>query len=66
MESLLNESKLNLKRGQMIKFYNKLGKVKIAKYLMAGEKEGTVVVCDYDSFGGSSKVINLSDIVKIS
>ncbi len=64
MESLLNEAKLNFKRGQLIKWYNPIGKIKLGKYVMAGSTEGYIVVTDYDSFGGLPKVVPLSALVK--
>lgn len=44
MNSLLNETKLNFKKGQQIKYFDYIGKIQIAKYLMAGDKEDEIVV----------------------
>lgn len=64
MDSLLNETKLNFKRGQLIKFYNHIGKIKLGRYVMASSAEGYIVVKDCDSFGGMPKVIPLTALIK--
>lgn len=59
----LGETKSNFKKGQMVKFYNHIGKIKLGEYVMESSKEGYIVVKDCDSFGGI-KEIPLTAIVK--
>lgn len=44
MDSLLNEMKLDFKRGQKIKYFDHIGKIHIGTYIMAGSKENTIVL----------------------
>ena len=44
MDSLLNEMKLDFKRGQRIKYFDHIGKIQFGKYVMASSEEGYVVL----------------------
>lgn len=61
MESLLNEMKLNFKRGQRIKFYTPTGEIRAGSYVMAGSAEGYIVLNMGGKYG-TPKVIPISAI----
>ena len=62
MDSLLNEAKLNFKRGQRIKFYTPTGKLRAGKYVMASSAKGYVVL-DMGGEYGTPQVVPISSIV---
>lgn len=62
MDSLLNETKLDFKRGQRIKFVDPKGKTQVGKYVMASSAEGFVVL-DMGGNYGTPKVVAISSIV---
>lgn len=62
MDSLLNEMKLDFKRGQRIKFYTPTGELRAGKYVMASSAEGYVVL-DMGGQYGTPKVVPISSIV---
>ena len=62
MDSLLNETKLNFKRGQRIKFYDHKGELRAGKYLMASSAEGYIVL-DMGGAYGTPKVVAVDSIV---
>lgn len=62
MDSLLNEIKLDFKRGQRIKFTDHRGDVRVGKYVMAGSAEGYIVL-DMGGNYGTPKVVPITAIV---
>ena len=59
MDSLLNETKLDFKHGQRIKYFDSLGRVKFGTYVMASSAEGYVVL---DKGDGQPVVIPIDKI----
>ncbi len=59
MDSLLNEMKLDFKRGQTIKYFNHIGKIKFGTYVMASSAEGYVVL---DKGDGQPVVVPIDKI----
>lgn len=62
MDSLLNEMKLDFKRGQRIKFTDHRGDVRVGKYVMASSAEGYIVL-DMGGNYGTPKVIPIDKII---
>ena len=62
MDSLLNETKLNFKRGQRIKFRTPTGELRAGKYVMASSSEGYIVLNMGGAYG-TPKVVPISSIV---
>lgn len=62
MDLLLNEMKLDFKRGQRIKFYDHKGELRAGKYIMAGSAEGYVVLNMGGAYG-TPKVVPITAIV---
>lgn len=62
MDSLLNETKLDFKRGQRIKFYDHKGELRAGKYIMASSAEGYIVL-DMGGNYGTPKVVPISSVV---
>jgi hypothetical protein len=60
----LDETKFFFKEGQIIKFYNHIGKIKLGEYVMDSKEEGYIMLKDCDSFGGALREIPLSALVK--
>jgi len=61
MDSLLNEMKLNFKRGQKIKYIASGGEHRTGTYVMASSVEGYVVL---DRGNGQPIVVPLNKIIK--
>ena len=61
MESLLNEMKLDFKRGQKIKYIASGGEHKTGTYVMASSAEGHVVL---DRGNGQPVVVAINRIIK--
>lgn len=40
----MREFEMGYKRGQKIKYFSNIGKIKIGKYMMVSDKEGFIVV----------------------
>jgi len=62
MDSILNETKLNFKRGQRIKFADHRGEIRVGKYVMASSAEGYIVL-NMGGVYGTPKVVPISSIV---
>ena len=62
MDSILNEMKLDFRRGDRIKFYTPTGELRVGKYVMASSAEGYVVL-DMGGQYGTPKVVPISSIV---
>jgi len=62
-DSLMNESKYNLKRGQIIKYRDARGEVRRGRYVMAGSADGYIVLNVGGRYGRPA-VVPVSKIIK--
>ena len=60
INSLLNESKLDFKRGQKIRYWDRFGNVKKGTYALASSAEGYVVL---DTGKGQPHVCPIKSII---
>ncbi len=61
LDSILNESKMNFKRGQIIRFKDG-DKVSLGKYVMAASTEGYIIINMGGSYG-IPKVVSLDNVL---
>ncbi len=51
-------------KGEVVKFYNSIGKIKLGNYKGKAEKDGYIILSNCDSFG-EEKIVAISSLVDL-
>lgn len=60
MNGIIKEYEMGYKRGVKIKYFNRIGKIKIGRFMMVGDRDGFIVIKNEN---GEVELVDFSKVI---